>query len=101
MERVFTVDGADDVEVKTLASESAMPRLFKRIPSHYNTSYFQFLRLVVVGYLAYLASTVAAPYVSISPFVLCLLFGVIASSMGFWRGNRYRKRTVLVSLSWH
>ncbi|HHR6403510.1 TPA: hypothetical protein ACS8BP_000132 [Providencia alcalifaciens] len=79
----LAVDGANDVEVKTLASESAMPRLFKRIPSHYNTSYFQFLRLVVVGYLAYLASTVAAPYVSISPFVLCLLFGVIASSMGF------------------
>ncbi|MEQ5126555.1 hypothetical protein ABN225_07100 [Providencia alcalifaciens] len=79
----LAVDGADDVEVKTLASESAMPRMFKRIPSHYNTSYFQFLRLVVVGYLAYLVSTVAAPYVSISPFVLCLLFGVIASSMGF------------------
>ncbi|MEQ5204967.1 hypothetical protein ABN228_21055, partial [Providencia rettgeri] len=79
----LAVDGSDDVEVKTLASESAMPRMFKRIPSHYNTSYFQFLRLVVVGYLAYLVSTVAAPYVSISPFVLCLLFGVIASSMGF------------------
>ncbi|UBX48307.1 hypothetical protein LDO51_14250 [Providencia alcalifaciens] len=79
----LAVDGADDVEVKTLASESAMPRMFKRIPSHYNTSYFQFLRLVVVGYLAYLTSTIVAPYVSISPFVLCLLFGVIASSMGF------------------
>ncbi|OAT54249.1 hypothetical protein [Providencia heimbachae] len=79
----LSVDGADDVEVKTLVSEDEMPRMFKKIPSHYNTSYFKFLRLAAVGYLAYLVSLWAAPYVSISPFVLCLLFGVIASSMGF------------------
>lgn len=79
----LSVDGADDVEVKTLVSEDEMPRMFKKIPSHYNTSYFKFLRLAAVGYLAYLVSSWAAPYVSISPFVLCLLFGVIASSMGF------------------
>lgn len=36
-----------------------------------------------MGYFAYLVSTWAAPIVSISPFVLCLLFGVIASSLGF------------------
>ncbi|MBP6121835.1 MULTISPECIES: hypothetical protein [Providencia] len=79
----LSVDGADDVEVKTLVSEDEMPRMFKKIPSHYNTSYFKFLRLAAVGYLAYLVSSWAASYVSISPFVLCLLFGVIASSMGF------------------
>ncbi|HEF8773613.1 TPA: hypothetical protein RG734_002638 [Providencia stuartii] len=79
----LSVDGADDVEVKTVTSDEEMPRLFKKIPSHYNTSYFKFLRLAAVGYLAYLVSTWAAPIVSISPFVLCLLFGVIASSLGF------------------
>ncbi|HGM9954645.1 TPA: hypothetical protein ACKREX_000975 [Providencia stuartii] len=79
----LSVEGADNVEVKTVVSEDEMPRLFKKIPSHYNTSYFKFLRLAAVGYLAYLVSTWAAPIVSISPFVLCLLFGVIASSLGF------------------
>lgn len=79
----LSVDGANDVEVKAIASDDEMPRLFKKIPSHYNTSYFKFLRLAAVGYLAYLVSTWAAPIVSISPFVLCLLFGVIASSLGF------------------
>ncbi|HFT2292137.1 TPA: hypothetical protein ACHWFX_004822 [Providencia stuartii] len=79
----LSVEGADNVEVKTVVSEDEMPRLFKKIPSHYNTSYFKFLRLAAVGYLAYLVSTWAAPIVSISPFVLCLLFGVIASLLGF------------------
>ncbi|AZU60468.1 hypothetical protein [Neobacillus mesonae] len=58
-------------------------KLFKNLPEKYNTDFFKFLRLAVTAYLAYLVSTLAAPYVSISPFVLCLLFGVIASSIGF------------------
>ncbi|AXH61960.1 hypothetical protein ABN306_01500 [Providencia huaxiensis] len=82
-QETLSVDGAKEVEVKTVVSEDEMPRMFKKIPNHYNTSYFKFLRLAAVGYLAYLASSFAAPYVSISPFVLCLLFGVIASSLGF------------------
>ncbi len=64
-----------------MVSEDEMPRMFKKIPNHYNTSYFKFLRLAAVGYLAYLASSLQP--LSISPFVLCLLFGVIASSLGF------------------
>lgn len=38
----LSVDGANDVEVKTITSDDEMPRLFKKIPSHYNTSYFKF-----------------------------------------------------------
>lgn len=80
----LAVEGDTGVDIKTTSSsEDAMPRLFKKIPSHYNTAYFKFLRLAAIGYLAYLVSSWAAPIISISPFVLCLLFGVIASSLGF------------------
>ncbi|OLS39288.1 hypothetical protein [Bacillus sp. MRMR6] len=58
-------------------------KLFKNMPEKYNTDFFKFFRLALVAYLAYLVSTLAAPVVSISPFVLCLLFGVIATSAGF------------------
>jgi hypothetical protein len=58
-------------------------KLFKNMPKKYNTDFFKFLRLSLVAYLAYLTSTLLAPIVTVSPFVLCLLFGVIATSAGF------------------
>ncbi|MEH6993495.1 hypothetical protein V7075_12345 [Neobacillus drentensis] len=58
-------------------------KLFKNMPAKYNTDFFKFLRLSLVAYLAYLTSTLLAPIVTVSPFVLCLLFGVIATSVGF------------------
>lgn len=67
----------------TLASEEEMPRFFRAIPARYNTSYFKFLRLAFVGFLAWWVSGLCAPLISISPFVLCLLFGVIFTSFGF------------------
>jgi len=65
------------------ATDAVMPRLFRRYPAHYNTSYFKFMRLALVGWLAYLVSGWLAPVVAVSPFVLCLLFGVVATSLGF------------------
>lgn len=64
-------------------SISVMPRMFKFAPGHYNTDYFKFLRLGLVSLLSYLVSTWLAPFMSISPFVLCLVFGVLATSVGF------------------
>jgi MFS family permease len=58
-------------------------KLFKNMPEKYNTDFFKFFRLALVAYLAYLVSTFLAPVVSVSPFVLCLLFGVISTSIGF------------------
>lgn len=81
----------DKHEPTTVNADEKMPKLFKAIPSHYNTSYFKFVRLAVISYLAYLASTITAPYVSISPFVLCLLFGVIAASVGFLERHSLQK----------
>jgi len=72
-EEKVTVDGEKPHELK----------LFKNMPAKYNTDYFKFLRLAFVGYLAYLTSELLAPLVTVSPYVLCLLFGVLATSIGF------------------
>lgn len=73
--------------------EAAMPRLFHRVPTPYNTDYFKFLRLGIVALLAQLASNAAEHYmgIKISPFVLCLLFGVFASSCGFLERHPLQK----------
>ncbi|MEX3621351.1 hypothetical protein [Viridibacillus arvi] len=59
------------------------PRLFKKLPDRYNTDYFKFFRLAIVGCLAYFTSTALAPIITVNALVLCLLFGVIATSLGF------------------
>ncbi|CEG29428.1 hypothetical protein [Bacillus sp. B-jedd] len=76
--------GNEQTEVAS-ASGAAQPglSLFKNLPEKYNTDFFKLFRLAFVAFLAYQVSALAAPVVSISPFVLCLLFGVIASSVGF------------------
>ncbi|HLO13119.1 MAG TPA: hypothetical protein VK190_13000 [Pseudoneobacillus sp.] len=58
-------------------------KLFKNLPEKYNTDFFKFLRLALVAFLAFQVSTWLAPVVSVSPFVICLLFGIIATSVGF------------------
>lgn len=68
-----------------------MPRLFAKIPVSYNSTYFIFLRIAIVGFLAYFCSEILKPVVSVSPFVLCLLFGVIASSLGFLERHPLKK----------
>lgn len=59
------------------------PKLFKQLPAKYNTDYFKFFRLAIVGALAYGTSVLVEPFVTINALVLCLVFGVIASSVGF------------------
>ncbi|SCX58380.1 hypothetical protein [Lysinibacillus fusiformis] len=59
------------------------PKLLRKIPANYNTEYFKFFRLALVGLLAYGTSTVLAPIVTVNALVLCLVFGVLASTIGF------------------
>ncbi|WP_077623315.1 hypothetical protein [Sediminibacillus massiliensis] len=66
-------------------------KLFSKLPAQYNTEFFKFFRLALVGYLAYLVSTLVAPLFEISPFVLCLLFGIIARSIGFLERHPLQK----------
>ncbi|WP_257349877.1 hypothetical protein [Pseudalkalibacillus decolorationis] len=67
----------------TAAKGKTELKLFKKMPDRYNTDFFKLFRLAFVAYLAYLVSVLLAPVVTISPFVLCLVFGVIATSAGF------------------
>lgn len=69
-------------EKTTVTKESSL-KLFKNLPDKYNTEFFKFFRLIIVAFLAYFVSTLVEPVVSISPFVLCLLFGIIGKSIGF------------------
>lgn len=79
-----------DAQVKP-GEEVREPRMFAKMPPQYNTDFFKFTRLALVGYAAYIVSTLAAPYVEISPFVLCLFFGVVARSIGFLERHPLQK----------
>ena len=71
-------------EVEEDAEQSSeQPKLFRKIPAKYNTEYFKFFRLALVGLLAYGTSTALAPVVTVNALVLCLVFGVLASTFGF------------------
>ncbi|MEH6989750.1 hypothetical protein [Cytobacillus firmus] len=74
---------AEETAAASMTVSKPELKLFRNLPEKYNTDFFKFLRLAVVSYLAYLTSTLLAPVASVSPFVLCLLFGVIATSIGF------------------
>lgn len=66
-------------------------KLFHKLPEKYNTDYFKFLRLAIVGFLAYLTSTWLEPIIVVSPYVLCLLFGIIGVSIGFLERHTLQK----------
>lgn len=66
-------------------------KMFRKLPEKYNTDYFKLFRLAFVGFLAYGVSTLLNPILEISPFVLCLLFGIIAGSIGFLERNVLQK----------
>lgn len=78
-------------EVTEEKAHDDKPKLFAALPEKYNTDFFKFFRLALVGYAAYLVSTLVAPVVEISPFVLCLLFGVLARSIGFLERHPLQK----------
>lgn len=81
----------DSVEETAATTEERELKLFNWLPEKYNTDFFKFFRLGIVAFLAYLVSTILAPVVSISPFVLCLLFGVIATTIGFLEKQSLQK----------
>lgn len=73
----------EEIAAAAEAQPASELKLFKNMPEKYNTDFFKFFRLALVAFLAYQISALLAPIVNISPFVLCLLFGVIATSLGF------------------
>ncbi|OCF99191.1 hypothetical protein [Gilliamella apicola] len=73
------------------SDEHPMPKMFAMFSASYNTTYFIFLRIAIIGFFAYYVAKVLDPIISISPFVLCLLFGVIAASCGFLERHPLKK----------
>nr|WP_318540474.1 hypothetical protein [Terribacillus saccharophilus] len=84
------VDVTDKAKEEIAAAVETAPSRW-RLPEKYNTDFLKFFKLALVAYAAYLVSTLVAPLFSISPFVLCLLFGVIASSVGFLEKQALQK----------
>ncbi|MBY0121840.1 hypothetical protein [Bacillus sp. S/N-304-OC-R1] len=81
----------EEESTNSQSKERTELKLFKNMPAKYNTDYFKFFRLAVVGLIAYYVSTLLAPIASISPFVLCLVFGVIGRSIGFLEKQTLQK----------
>lgn len=84
-------DDIPDEHAMLAVGEEKMPRLFSKIPGSYNSNYFKFLRLALVGCLAWFVADLAKPIVNISPFVLCLFFGVVFTSLGFLEKHTLHK----------
>lgn len=72
-------------------TDEDIPKLFKNVPQKYHTDFSRIFRLAIVALVAYYVSVWSAPFVSISPFVLCLFFGVVASSSGFLEKQPLKK----------
>ncbi|RJE81431.1 hypothetical protein [Paracoccus sp. JM45] len=75
----------------TTVVDAGGPRLFKAFPAGYQTPYFAFMRLGIVAFAAWGSAQLLSPVVTISPFVLCLVFGVIATTLGFLEREPLRK----------
>ncbi|WP_462408477.1 hypothetical protein [Neobacillus sp. Marseille-QA0830] len=83
--------GHVQASAEVAATAESELKLFKNLPEKYNTEFFKFFRLALVALLAYFVSTLLAPVVSVSPFVLCLLFGIIGKSIGFLEKQALQK----------
>lgn len=68
---------------KDLTEKTVKPvkswRIIPPLPESYQTPYVILLKLGVVAWLA----TLAAPYLHLNQFIVCLLFGVIGREIGF------------------
>ncbi|OPL08768.1 MAG: hypothetical protein AVO33_09335 [delta proteobacterium ML8_F1] len=70
---------SDDTE-KTVAKSK---KLFPATPAKYQTTYVLLMKLGLTAWAAVLFGGFLAPYLNISAFVWCLVFGVIAQEIGF------------------
>jgi hypothetical protein len=77
-------DGTIKAEVKTEADVAkAKKKLIPATPKEYQTTYILLAKLGLVAWAAVSFAGFLKPYVDISPFVMCLIFGVIFQEIGF------------------
>ncbi|MCK5763277.1 MAG: hypothetical protein KAH05_04080, partial [Clostridiales bacterium] len=75
----------DIVYVKKETSEDTIVRkkIIPELPKSYQTTYVILAKLGLTAWAAISFAGLIDPVVSISPFVMCLFFGVIAQELGF------------------
>lgn len=86
-----TEETQDNLALEKDLNEQSMPSLFSKLSACYNTYYFIIFRLAFIGFVAYMMTEIIKPYVAVSPFILCLIFGVIAASVGFLERHPLKK----------
>ncbi|MBO0421950.1 hypothetical protein BCR22_01725 [Enterococcus plantarum] len=72
-------------------TDEGTPKMFTKVPKKYHTDFSRIFRLAIVTLIAYYVSVWCAPFVTISPFVLCLFLGVVASTLGFLEKQPLKK----------
>lgn len=83
------VNGFRSGEMKHIKDESkavdapAKKKLLPALPKDYQTTYVTLARLGLAAWAAVAFAGVIKPVIDISPFVMCLFFGVIAQEIGF------------------
>jgi hypothetical protein len=82
------VNGFRSGEIKHVKEEPVVDKpvkkkLLPQVPKDYQTTYLTLARLGLTAWAAVGFSTLIAPVVNISAFVMCLIFGVIAQEIGF------------------
>ncbi len=63
--------------------EAGSNKLLPELPKKYQTTYVLLAKLGLTAWAAVAAGTFLEPYIGVSPFVYCLIFGVIANAIGF------------------
>jgi hypothetical protein len=71
------------VKEETVVDKPVKKKLLPQIPKDYQTTYLTLARLGLTAWAAVGFSTLIAPVINISAFVMCLIFGVIAQEIGF------------------
>lgn len=83
------VNGFRSGEMKHIKDESkavdapAKKKLLPALPKDYQTTYILLARLGLAAWAAVAFAGFIKPFIDISPFVMCLFFGVIAQEIGF------------------
>ncbi|MDW7667956.1 MAG: hypothetical protein SCJ93_03965 [Bacillota bacterium] len=63
--------------------EGKKKKLFPKLPEEYQTTYVILTKLGLTAWAAVVVGGALEPLIGISPFVWCLIFGVIAQELGF------------------
>jgi MFS family permease len=70
-------------ESEAESAEAESKKLIPDLPKKYKTTYVLLAKLGLTAWAAVAVGNFLDPYLGISPFVYCLIFGVIANAIGF------------------